>query len=291
MRMTIRLASAAAFAAVLAACSSDGSGPTSRNQVTFNLASGASAGSALLMGDTVASATDTLVLDSVQIVLRDIKFQRVNEDACDNEHNDDGDDDGTNDQGPGDHVVRPASLHDGGNDDGDDGEHDACESFNAGPFLLNVPLGPDVVRAFSVAVDTGTYDEVRFKIHKPRRDSGDTRDAAFLDLHPEFNKVSIRVVGTFNGNHFAFTTDLNAQQRMRLSPPIVVADTVQNVDVTIKVDLAGWFKNGDTLIDPETANKGGENEHAVKDNIRDSFRVFCDHDRDGHEDDDHSGHD
>lgn len=289
MRMTLRLATAAALAGILAACSSDGSGPTSRNQVTFNLASGSSAGSALLMGDTVANATDTLVLDSVQIVLRDIKFQRVNEDACDNEHNDDGDDDhhGSGDAAGG---IMPASMHDGGNDDGDDGQSDACESFNAGPFLLNVPLGPEVVRAFSVAVDTGTFDQVRFKIHKPRRDSGDTRDVDFLNAHPEFDKVSIRVVGTFNGAPFVFTTDLNAQQRMALSPPIVVADSVQNVDVTIKVDLAGWFRNGDAVISPETANKGGDNEHLVKDNIQDSFHAFCDHDRDGHEDTDHGEH-
>ncbi len=287
MKITARLTTIAAFAALVGACS-DGSGPSSRNQVTFNLASGAPSGAAL-MGDTLATATDTLVMDTVQLVLRDIKFQRVNENACDNEHNDDGDDN-TPDQGPGDNL---ASVHDDhGNDDGDNGEDDACESFNAGPYLLNVPLGPEVVRAFSVSVDTGTFDQVRFKVHKPEDDSGDAKDAAFLAAHPEFNKVSIRVVGTFNGQPFVFTTDLNAQQRMALIPPVVVADSTQNVDVTIKVDLSGWFKNSaGELIDPATALKGEPNANDVKDNIRDSFRAFCDHDRDGHEDDDHSGHD
>ena len=139
MKTTLRLASAAVFAGLLAACS-DGSSPSVKSQVTFNLASGSLAGPALLSGDTLATDTDTLVIDSVQLVLRDIKFQRVNEDACDNEHNDDGDDDGTSDQGPGDHL---AALHDdGGEDDGDDGHSDSCESFNAGPLPARCPARP-----------------------------------------------------------------------------------------------------------------------------------------------------
>lgn len=289
MTPTLRLAAVAAFAGALAACSDGGSGPTTRSQVRFNLATGSTAGAALLASDTFATATDTLVLDSVQLVLRDIKFQRVNEDACDNEHNDDGDDDGTSDQGPGDNLVRPASLHDdGGEDDGDDGHSDACESFNAGPYLLDLPLGPEVVKAFTVAVDTGTFEQVRFKIHKPE-DGGDARDIAFLALHPEFDKISIRAVGTFNGEPFVFTTDLNAQERMALVPPLVVAESMQNVDVTIKVDVSGWFADGSGgLVDPATGNKGEANANLVKDNIRDSFHAFRDDNRDG-EDDEHDG--
>ena len=290
MTPTFRLAAVAVFAGALAACS-DGSGPTARSQVRFNLATGSSSAAALLASDTFATATDTLVLDSVKLVLRDIKFQRVNEDACDNEDHDDGDDDSTDTSAPS-PTIRPASLHDdGGEDDGDDGESDACESFNAGPFLLDLPLGPEVVRAFSLAVDTGTYEEVRFKIHKPEDDNGDAKDIAFLAAHPEFKKVSIRAVGTFNGEPFVFTTDLNAQERMALVPPLVVADSIQSVDITIKVDVSGWFKNGLELINPETGNKGGENANLVKDSIRDSFHAFRDDDRDGEDDDDDGEHD
>ena len=113
------------------------------------------------------------------------------------------------------------------------------------------------MRAFSVAVDTGTYDEVRFKIHKPRSDSGNPEDAQFLAQHPEFEKVSIRVVGSFNGAPFVYTTDLNVQQQMEFDPPLVVADSVTNVDVTIRVDLANWFRDaGGNLVDPATAQQG-----------------------------------
>lgn len=281
-----RLAAAVALTGLLAACS-DGSAPTPGSQVRFNLASGP-AGLALLTSDTFAVDPDTLVIDSVKLVLRSIKFQRVNEDACDIEDGDHtGDNTGTVSQTPG-----TASMHDdGGEDDGHDGHEDACESFNAGPYLLNLPLGPEVVKAFTVMVDTGTYDQVRFKIHKPDNDGADAKDAAFLAAHPDFNQVSIQVVGTFNKTPFTFTTDLDARERMALVPPLVVADSMQNVDVTIKVDVSKWFSNGaGGLVDPNTGLKGEANEDLVKDNIRNSFRAFRDDNRDG-EDDDHEGHD
>lgn len=286
MSRNIPLVAAVALTGLLAACG-DGSSPTTRSQVSFSLASGPANGVAFL-SDTFATASDTLVLDSVQLVLRDIKFQRVDEDICDDNH-DGMDDDG--EDGPG-HTLRVAALHDdGGSDDGDDGESDACESFNAGPYLLDVPLDSSVSKGFSVAVDTGTYKQVRIKIHKPEDDSADAKDAAFLAAHPEFNKVSVRVVGTFNGQPFTYTGALEAKQRMDLVPPLVVADSSQNVDVTIKVDVSSWFSNGaGGLVDPATAAKGEPNENLVRDNIKTSFRAFRDEDHDGH-DDDGEGHD
>jgi hypothetical protein len=283
MPKTYQLAAFAAVAGLLTACS-DGSGPSARSQVTFNLATGSVASPTLLQGN----AADVLVLDTVKLVLRDIKFQRVNETACDNENDDGENDDGTHDDATPSSPIRPASLHDdGGNDDGEDGHSDACESFNAGPFLLNLPLGADVEKGFSVAVDTGTFDEVRFKIHKPDHGSTDPKDIAFLTDHPDYDMVSIRVVGRFNGTPFVYTTDLNAQQKMAFATPLVVAESMQNVNVTIKVDVSGWFSNGSGgLVDPATGNKGGQNESLVKDNIRNSFHAFRDDNRDG-EDDDH----
>lgn len=273
MTRTSHLSALVALTA-LAACSGTSAGPSTGTQVTFNLAT-ESATLGGLRGDTLTSpSNDTLVIDSVQMVLRDIRFQRTNEDFCDQED---------------DSLGSSSSRHDEGSsgdsdDDGNDGDHDACESFNAGPYLLNLPLGSTgVARGFSVAVDTGSYDQLRIKVHKPE-DDGDAKDVAFVAAHPEFNKVSIRAVGTFNGQPFAFVTDLNVEQKMDLVPPIVVADSVTNVDITINVDLTNWFTDGaGGLVDPNTGNKGGSNDSLVKDNIKDSFRAFRDDDRDGHD--------
>ena len=268
-----------AGAMLVAACSSDSAGPSTRNQVTFSVTTTGTIGAALL-SDTSVSGTDTLVLSQVELVLRDIRFKRTGDDVC-NEHGDEDDD-----------SLETASIrHDDGDDSDDDG-HDSCESFNAGPYLLDLPLGPGVKRAFTVVVDTGSYNEVRFKLHKPQDNNGNTKDAAFLAAHPGFNGVSIRATGSFNGTPFTFESALTAQQRKSLVPPIVVSDSTLNVDVTIKVDVASWFRNGAALIDPSSANKGGDNEHAVRDNIRNSFGAFCDNNHDGHDDhDDHHGGD
>jgi hypothetical protein len=280
-----RLVAGATIAGLLAACAGDGSGPSARTQVTFHLATGSSSPAPALafLSDTLASNGDTLVLDTVQLVLRDIKFKRVGEDLCDGEHDDGEHNDSTHEDVAT--TTTTAFSHDEGDDDGNNGESDACESFNAGPFLLDVPLGNGVSKVFSVAVDTGTFGELRIKIHKPE-DNGDQKDIDFLTAHPGFKDISIRAVGSFKGTAFVFTSDLNAQEKMELVPPLVVSTAVTNVDVTIKVDVAAWFASqAGGLVDPASANKGGANEELVRDNIKDSFHAFRDDDQDGQDDD------
>lgn len=282
---TPRLLALLAITGGLAACSDGTGGPSTGSQVTFNIGTRASDGAPLqsFLSDTFTTGgTDTLVLDKVEVVLRDIRFKRVEDSGCpDDDHNDST---VTTLMG-GDGSHHDGEHGDGGDDDGHDGHNDACESFKTGPLLLDLPLGPGVQRAFSVAVDTGTFNELRVKIHAPRTDSADAADVAFLAAHPDFEGVSIRATGTFNGTPFTYTTNLNAKERVRLIPPITVADSMSNVDVTIKVDLAGWFKDaGGNFINPETGNAGGANENVVKDNIKDSFHAFHDGNHDCHND-------
>ncbi len=272
----------------VAACS-EGAGPTTRPQVTFNIGTRSAAalpGVAALASDPITDdAGNELLLDKVEVVLRDIRFKRVETDACL-----DDDDDDTSNPPP---TVRPLGgddEHDGENgdhDDADDGHDDGCESFNAGPFLLDLPLGPGVERMFSVAIDEGTFDKLRFKIHKPEENSTNQRDIDFLLANPDFAGVSIRATGTFNGTAFTYLTDVTAQQKIRLDPPISVVGPATSVDVTIRVDIANWFRaDGGTLVDPATANNGGANEQLVEHNIKGSFRAFRDDDRDCDDDDD-----
>ena len=254
-------------AAGLIACS-EGTGPGNKPLISFNVSTlSGTSGNLQSVSDTVVGGANTLVLDQVELVLRDIRFKRLNDDACDDE----------------DSVLRPASHDDGEN--GNDGNDDACETVNAGPFLLDLPLGSGVEKVFSVPVDTGTFDELRIRLHKPEDDGSDPADLAFLAAHPEFAAISIRAIGTWNGAPFTFTSELDAEQEMQLTPPLVVTDAGANVDVTLKVDVATWFADGNGgLVDPATANKGGQNENLVRDNIEHSFDAFQDEDHDGHDD-------
>jgi len=194
--------------------------------------------------------THTLEISRVAIVLREIEMERVDDDDCD------------------DHVA---------------GDDDSCEEFEIGPILLELPLDGSIDQLVSADVPPGTYDELEFEIHKPESD-GD--DEAILTANPEFDGVSIRVEGTFDGEDFVFLQDLDAEQEIDLSPPLVVEEGSGPIDVTLRLDVSGWFVRPDgSLIDPRTANKDQPNEEIVEDNIERSIDVFEDDDQDGEPDD------
>jgi hypothetical protein len=273
---TTRRIALLALAGTLSACGS-GAGPSTGTQVVFSVGTrAASPGHLSMLSQTFTVGNDVLVLDSVKLVLRDVRFKRVEDSACP--------DDGATPSGS-------TSSHDEGEiENGDDGHADACESFNAGPYLLNLPLDGGVEQAFSVTVDTGTYDQLRVKLHAPRTD-GDQKDLDFLAAHPEFSGLSIRAWGTFNGGpQFSFESSVSSRQRIAFIPPISVGDpaapgTPQSVSVTIRIDLSGWFLDANgNLVDPATANPAGANETLVSENIQRSFHAFQDENHDCHND-------
>lgn len=259
MRRTTFVAVSALAAGSLAACS-DSSSPSSGGQMNFNVATrSATAASSMALAttgtpETFTDGTNTLIIDQVQLVLREIELKRVESTTT---------------------CGESSSDH--------------CEKLELGPILLDLPLGGigGAARTFSVAVDTGTYGEVEFEIHKPSDD--DASDVAFLQAHPDFAGVSVKVTGSFNGAPFTYLSDLNAEEEIELSPPLVATESAAT-DLTLLVDLNRWFRDAtDGLVDPGSANAGGANESLVENNIQTTLHAFEDEDHDGS--DDHGGHD
>jgi len=240
------------FAGALAAC--DSSGPASQNPaVSLNIATRGTAVVAApgmqLSGAPVeyTDGTNTLVINSVEMVVKELELKRSEYTSqCDSTASD-----------------------------------DQCEELESGPYLLDLPLSAGATTVITVDVLPGTYDEFEFKVHKP---SDDSENAAFLAAHPDFNGVSIRVTGTWNGEPFTYETDVSAEQEMDLSPPLVVTDAGTS-DFTLYIDLGTWFRASDnSLIDPSSANNGGPNESVVNSHITSSFDAFEDENHDGHDD-------
>src|SRR4051812_32918224 len=112
-RSSFGTAAALATLASVAACS-DAGGPSSGGQVNFNLATKPAAASAASSGavaaafvgtpETYSDGTNTLVIDRVQLVLREIELKRAETVSC-----------------------------------GDGSGHDACERLEVGPILLDLP--------------------------------------------------------------------------------------------------------------------------------------------------------
>jgi hypothetical protein len=200
----------------------------------------------------VALGNDTIVIRSVEIVLRQVDLKRVEAGGCDS-------------------VM--------GNDD--------CEEFETGPVLAALPLGNTATETLvSINAPAGMYDELKFEVHKPES----SNDAAFIVTHPDFDGVAIRVTGAYSQagsrSDFTFTSELTAEQQILISPPLTVSDGVAT-NVTLRVDIGSWFLNagGTALINPASANKGQVNESVVKDRIQASIDAFRDDNHDGHDDD------
>lgn len=259
-----------AMAALAAACS-DGTGPA-KGMATVSLAMTTQPGTApgtanpglfAAVGtpDTFTLADDTLEFTEVLVVLRDIKLIRAADGDCDDD------------------VAGEEGM------EGEENEaEEECEAIDIGPILLDLPLGGGVERVFSADVPADTYRRLKFHIHKPE-DDGNARDQALLAEHPDFKKISIRATGTFNGTPFVFETGVNAVQHMDLDPPLVAAGDGPT-DLTLKVDLATWFRNrtGTGFIDPSAALDESTRQF-INQNIRKSFRAFRDQDHDGDDDD------
>jgi hypothetical protein len=217
---------------------------------------GAMSAGAVQAGDTVVLNGDSVIIDSVKVVMREIELERVD--------------------------VADCSTSSGSDDDG-------CEEFSFGIQLVSLPLGSATEKVITLSdVPPGMYDEVEFDIQKPESST----DAAFIAANPQFDGISIRVWGQYRPagasarTPFAYATDISKEQEIQLPQPLdVTADGVANV--TIRIDVATWFLNeaGTGVVDPATANKGGQNEGVVKNNIEQSIEAFHDDDSDGLDDD------
>lgn len=191
----------------------------------------------------LAVGTDDLVITRAQIVLREIEFEYA-------------------DSIPG---CQPSW-------------DDACEKIEVGPLLVELPLNGSLSTQLTATVPAGTFDEIEFELEHAHDDSASER--AFRQRHPEFNGLSVRVEGTFNGQPFTFVSSVRAEMEIEFNPPIVVEQAGRNI--TVSVDLARWFQRPDgSVIDPRTANPGGPNAGQVATNIRASFDAFGDDDRSG----------
>jgi len=140
-----------------------------------------------------------------------------------------------------------------------------------------------VEKILDSTVPAGTYDKIKFKIH--RLQAADASLAGAADLVAK--NASILVDGTFNGTAFQFATALEAEQE--LEGKFVIDATTQNI--TLNFDPSKWFVSGTTSLDPsDPANK-----LAIETNIRASLAAFQDDDGVGHEnhhdDDDGADHD
>ncbi|HET7565029.1 MAG TPA: hypothetical protein VFJ96_08550 [Gemmatimonadaceae bacterium] len=258
---------------LLAAGCSDSLAPGSQGaprnmSMTFGSSSSSStAPSARIVGSqpgafadvSASDQTNALVITKAQLVLSELELKKIETAVCDDEHAD------------GSSSDDSASV-----------DHDGCEKIETGPLLVDLPLNGSVGSSVNFTVPADTYRKLEMRVRTV--DATDDGGAAFLAANPSFAGVSIRVEGTFNGQPFVFTSDVNVDLEIEFASPIVVDH--DGLNVTVNVDVSSWFRtDAGLIIDPLTALAGGSNESLVTGNIQASFHAFHDDNRDGHDDD------
>lgn len=238
------------LAAAGLACSDNPAGPEGQGTVVFQLAtSGTGATTAPSLAVSVTRGSDVIVISDVQLVARKIKVGRE-DGSC------------------------PEDI------EADPEEESECPSLKLGPLLLDPPIDEGADPVFTVDIPAGVYDELQLQIHKPTGGN----DAAFIAANPDFNGVSIKVTGTWNGTPFIFTTDLTQVVEIELEDPVeVLADG--ETSLTLLLDVRGWFldQGGAALLNPISPAQQARSR--IEQNIRQSFHAFEDDDEDGEVDD------
>ena len=191
---------------------------------------------------TMTNGGNTLIITKAQLVLRELELKASNSASC---------------------ATGTAA--------------DSCEEIQLGPMLIDLPVTDVVMSPITATVPAGEYREIEFDIRRPGTDPA---DQAFVAANPNFNNVSIRLEGTYNGTPFVFTSELDQEVQIDFNPPVVI--TEGNNNATIAVDIRSWFTNANgTLISPATANPGQPNASIVAEKIKLSLRAFEDDDKSG----------
>jgi hypothetical protein len=214
-------------------------------------------------------------ISSAQIVLSRLK---LHDDVC-------ADEDGETPDGAN---GAPAVVsHDSSDDDRDEGEgdgedHDDCPPLTVGPVLIDLPLDGTTTVVLDALVPAGTYKRLQARLHAVK--PGDEGVGDFLTAHPEFEGISVKVVGVFTdaegaAHEFTFTSRMNVVSAINFDDPVTVGAGTTNL--TIDVDVGSWFTGAaGAVIDPTDA----ANQSAIEKNIRRSLRAFEDDDHDGDDD-------
>ena len=154
-------------------------------------------------------------------------------------------------------------------------ESDGCPELKLDPVLVDLPLDGTTKTDFGANIPAGSYRGVELKVRPVN--SSDQGGAAFLAANPSFSNVSVHVEGTYNGVPFSYNSSLDAEIEMELSTPVTLTSG-SGSNLTLFIDVASWFKDSSgNAIDPTNS----QNASTIDSQIKQSFRVFEDDDKNG----------
>lgn len=152
-------------------------------------------------------------------------------------------------------------------------------NFKVGPYVLFLNLNSSVNLIGSAYIPIGTYDKVRFMVHK-LDDNEIPPDPEFLDPN---GRYSVVVKGWFAGIYFVYKSDKSAHQKLTFPGSLQVSTTVKS-NITLKVMPYLWFISGGVYLDPTIKANWSIIDNNIKENINNNFKIFKDNDKNGQPD-------
>lgn len=147
------------------------------------------------------------------------------------------------------------------------------------PFVINFHIGGAVVTVTSGNLPSGTFNKIKFKIHKPE-DTEPIPDPEFREGTSGNQRYSFIIKGTYNGSNFVYKSRKSMNLLINLATPIITGNGSRNITVLVNPVL--WFNSNGGILDP--GNTGNADE--IDDNLKNSFkRAFRDDDKNGRPDD------
>lgn len=161
-----------------------------------------------------------------------------------------------------------------------EGDGDSTE-FKTGAMVIHLNLSGNVQTVSAGNVPQGTYDRIKFEIHKADQNEN-LPDPDFITGSSGNDRYSMIIIGTYNSTRFVFRSRNTINQSINIDPPLIVADSIGAANLTLAVNISDWFYDGDGgYFDP--ANTSSNNVSNIENTIKNSFRGFRDNDKDGDE--------
>lgn len=172
-------------------------------------------------------------------------------------------------------MMKNVELFSGSSGKGE--EHEDSEEVELGPFVIDLNLNGSINTIALTNVPEGTYNGVKFEIHRLNRSEA-SLDPEFIDSTCGERGYSIIVKGSYFGNPFIYKSRKSFNQHVLFTNPITVTNNGL-INVTLTVDPYSWFIQNGTYIDPTDQN----NYWLINNLIRSSFQnCFRDDNHDGH---------
>lgn len=152
-------------------------------------------------------------------------------------------------------------------------------NFKTGSFVLFLNLNSTINTISTGMIPAGTYDKVKFEIHK-LEDNEPVPDPEFKD---SLGRYSIVVKGKYNSLPFVYKSDPSVHQKLSFPGNLVISSSGKS-NITLKISPYIWFYKNNLLLNPNDPGNKNDIDNNIKNNVNNNFKAFKDDNKDGNPD-------